>query len=195
MTPPQTTEHTDPTAPPVDVDEGSDAGHDVVAKPRRGRPPGSGKLDRELTERICTAIAAGNTLKTSAALAGVNPGTVSTWLTMGKRDDSPEIYREFSEEVQKARAVAEARAVQHITRAAGEGQWTAAAWFLERTNPNEWGKKDRVEVSGPDGAPLAGGSADDSRILALAAAVAQRAREQEAIERGPAPLEGREVAT
>ncbi len=175
-------------APPA----GDGAGFELGApKPRRGRPPGTGKLDEAMIERICTAIAAGNYLKTAAALAGVSPGTASAWITMGKRDDSPEIYRLFASEVQKARAIAEARAVQHIMRAAGEGQWTGSAWYLERTNPDEWGKKERVEVTGADGAPLMGGSADDSRILALAAAVAQRAREQQAVEAGPGPVEGR----
>lgn len=151
---------------------------DVDREPTRprGRPKGSGtRLDQRLIDAICTAIAAGNYLKTAAAINGVPVGTVNKWLALGQRDNSAEIFRVFAAEVQKARAVAEARAVGHITRAASDGQWTAAAWFLERTNPNEWGRKERVEVTGADGAPLVG-SADDERILQMAATLAARAR-------------------
>ena len=62
--------------------------------------------------------------------------------------------RQFREAVQNARAEAEARNVALIQRAANEGTWQAAAWFLERTAHARWGRRASVEVSGEGGGAI-----------------------------------------
>lgn len=57
-------------------------------------------------------------------------------------------YFQFWREIKKAEAEAEAAAVLHIKKAASEGTWQAAAWFLERKHKQRWGKQDRVEHAG-----------------------------------------------
>lgn len=32
--------------------------------------------------------------------------------------------------------------------------WRAAAWYAERNNPKKWGRRQAIEVSGPDGGPI-----------------------------------------
>ena len=41
------------------------------------------------------------------------------------------------------------RNVTIIQQAAGNGQWQAAAWWLERSMPNQYGRKIQAEVSAP----------------------------------------------
>ena len=47
----------------------------------------------------------------------------------------------------------ELRAAQGIMRA-GDVDWKAWAWFLERRYPKRWGRKDTAIHENPDGTPL-----------------------------------------
>lgn len=62
-------------------------------------------------------------------------------------------YCVFHDEVEKARATAECRSVAIIQRA-GDSNWQAHAWFLERTGRERWGRYNRVELSGPGNKPI-----------------------------------------
>jgi hypothetical protein len=59
--------------------------------------------------------------------------------------------KEFREAVLGARAEAEARMVMVVQRAANDGSWQAASWYLERTHQAKYGKQNRVEVTGAEG--------------------------------------------
>jgi hypothetical protein len=123
-------------------------------------------LNPELQKVIVDTVGAGNYLETAAGVAGISISGLHKWLDKGRterdlrtRDDyqpNPDhtIYVDFVDAVEKARAIAEARAVVHIQRAASDGTWQAAAWFLERTAPKRWGRKDYMTHSGPDGGAL-----------------------------------------
>ena len=60
----------------------------------------------------------------------------------------------MAEEINNARAEAETRNVFLIQKAAKDGTWQAAAWWLERTSPKRWGRFVRTEISGPDEGPV-----------------------------------------
>lgn len=53
----------------------------------------------------------------------------------------------FRDAVERAENVAEARATTLVVKAAYEGQWTAAAWWLERRRPDQYGKRLSVDVN------------------------------------------------
>lgn len=108
----------------------------------RGRPA---KLTDEITRTITQAIAAGNYQRTAMKLAGIGESTFYQWLELGRQGRKP--YKEFAESVEKAQAQAEARNVAIIEQAASES-WQAAAWWLERRFPDDWGRKERVEHGG-----------------------------------------------
>lgn len=55
---------------------------------------------------------------------------------------------QFWQEVKKAEAEAEAAAVLHIKKAASEGTWQAAAWYLERKFKDRWSKNDKITHEG-----------------------------------------------
>ena len=95
------------------------------------------KLTQERQDRMCEALRAGNTRAASADYAGIGTSTLYRWLDRGQTEEEG-IYREFRDAVKKAEADAEVRNVALIQRAANNGTWQAAAWWLERRRPGRW---------------------------------------------------------
>ena len=121
---------------------------------------GNSKLTLELSEKICSALRAGNYIDTAIAYGGVAKDTYYEWLRRGARAtkandtrDTEKPYRDFHDAVEQAIAASEIRDVALIAKAATE-QWQAAAWRLERRYPDKWGKRERHELSGPQGGPV-----------------------------------------
>ena len=114
------------------------------------------KLTPEVTERIVTAIQAGNYAKVAAEMAGIGETTFYRWLEMAEEPNAHKKYREFRESIERAEAVAEVMAVARIRQAADNGTWQAASWFLERKHGERWGRNDKLrqEISGPNGSPI-----------------------------------------
>src|SRR5262245_2955154 len=110
------------------------------------------KLDRRLIRRISRIVAQGQTQRTAALSCGIGETTFYRWLE--EADNGNDLAREFRESIKKAKAEAEGRMVKLVRKAAVKN-WQAAAWYLERSNPHDWGRRDRLrqEVSGLDGAP------------------------------------------
>lgn len=142
-----------------------------------GRPT---DLTPETQTRIIEALRAGNYIDVACAYAGIGTSTYYRWMQRSKEHDSPVIYVEFREAVQRARAEAEIRNVGLVQRAASDGTWQAAAWFLERSHPRKWGRHDRHEVTGPDGGPLEVEVDAGSLEARLAAIIARRRGTDEA---------------
>jgi predicted site-specific integrase-resolvase len=102
------------------------------------------KLDDAATEKIYGLIRAGNTLEVSAAATGIHRATLHRWMKQGKEQERG-LYRSFLDEVEKAKAEAEARDVALIAKAA-TADWRAAAWRLERRSPRRYGQKVQLSV-------------------------------------------------
>jgi hypothetical protein len=114
-----------------------------------GRPC---KLTKKTQDAICRALANGNTRADAATLAGVVQATLYRWLAEGRKQESGE-FRDLLEAVKRAESQAVDANVKHIKRAASK-QWQAAAWWLERRRPKQFGRRERLEHTGPNGAPL-----------------------------------------
>lgn len=112
-----------------------------------GRPS---RLTPAVSKALCEATREGYTLANAAGLAGVSAATVREWIRRGEgTDDRPgtEPYATFATAMARAQAEVEAEAVACIRAAAEGGQWRAAAWLLERTHPERWGRGPvRVQV-------------------------------------------------
>jgi transposase len=107
------------------------------ASARGGRPT---KLDEELTEQFVSMLRAGNYIGVAARAVGIGRRTFGDWMERGRSEreaDAP--YREFRMRVEQARAEGEVRNVVQIATAAREN-WQAAAWILERSYPERWGR-------------------------------------------------------
>ena len=118
-----------------------------------GRPT---KLTKELTEKICLAISAGNYAKVAAQLAGISEATYYAWLKEAEKEDCDPIFLEFSESVERAEAAAEVEAVALIRQSARAGNARDAQWLLERKHGERWGRNDKLrqEITGIDGGPI-----------------------------------------
>lgn len=110
-----------------------------------GRPS---KLTDETHQTIVGAIQLGMYQEQAALMAGISRGTFFRWMERGLKGGNQNTrYREFRDAVEKARAEAEARKLRAIHIAADNGTWQAAAWWLERSFPDRWGRRDKVEVT------------------------------------------------
>ena len=116
------------------------------------------KLTKQLTDDFCQALHDGLTFAGACDLVGISPATFHEWMaraegTHAERPQAPE-FVEFANAVKEARAVRDRRYVKVIEKAAEDGTWQAAAWFLERTNRKEFGRNESVEITGKDGGPV-----------------------------------------
>jgi len=116
--------------------------------------------DPEIITKLVNALRAGNYMEHAADYAGVHVSTVYRWLEKGsielerraqgyKADRKLEQLCELCEAVKKAKGEAVVRAMALIQNAASSGTWQASAWFLERTQPNFFGR--RTEIVGEGG--------------------------------------------
>lgn len=86
---------------------------------------------------VLEALRAGNTRRAAAAYAKIDQNTFYRWLDKGT----------FRDDVEKAEADAEVRALAIIIRAAQGGTWQAAAWWAERRRPDDYGRRDKLDVT------------------------------------------------
>lgn len=91
-------------------------------------------------------VAAGNYDKDVYPILGIDKSTWYRWLSEGETAKSG-LKKEFYDTVKKAEKEAIARNVALIQRAAQEGNWQAAAWWLERKYFEDWGRKDKLDLS------------------------------------------------
>lgn len=137
-------------------------------------------------EHIIFLVRTGAYLETAAEAAGIHKSTLYRWLDT----DRPR-FRDFRDSLTRARAEAEVNALLTIQAAARGGQkrkksrtvkvgdkpirvqedeeeagpdWTAAAWFLERTAPTRYGRREAIEVTGKDGGAIEVRDAEASRL-------------------------------
>ena len=113
-----------------------------------GRPT---KLTPETQKSICDAIRAGNYQDVAAQYAGITAATFYNWMVKGEAGKKS--YLEFFDAVKKAQADAEVRNVAIIGQAA-QKTWQAAAWLLERRNPDRWANKEKRELVGANNGPV-----------------------------------------
>ena len=139
---------------------------------------------------ILVAIEKGNSQKNAAALVGLRGETLSRWLKEGRDAESGDFHN-FAKAVAKAKIRGEQALIEHIRDTATAGlsheetreevsdngnkttvitkrvvDWRAAAWLLERRDPQHWGAAAKVE---DDDGHSDTGPATDSGLRALRA--------------------------
>lgn len=98
-------------------------------------------------------IRSGGDLETACHFAGLSISQVYKWLEIGKTlsDSKPKNKDEafciaLWNELKKVRAEAVVRNVAYIQKAAANGTWQAAAWWLERAVPEAYSKQTQNSI-------------------------------------------------
>lgn len=110
------------------------------------------KIDDEKQTALVAALRNGSDLETACHYAGLSTQQVLRTLEVGKLEaervaNGMEADAKLSgelaiwEALKKARAEAIVRNVTYIQKAASDGSWQAAAWWLERAVPETYSKK------------------------------------------------------
>jgi hypothetical protein len=102
------------------------------------------KLTPQVSERILSALRAGNYRKASALSAGISEQTFHRWMKRGEEAKSG-IHRDFCEAVKRAEADAEVHAVAVLRKEIAGGDWRAAIAYLERRHADGWRRQQTIE--------------------------------------------------
>lgn len=109
------------------------------------------KLSPAVLEKVCEGVRLGMSYERAAERVGISATSLREWVR--KDEAGVPRYRGVGAALQKARADGETRLLARIVKA-GEEDWKAAAWILERRHPESYAKIERRELSGPNGDPL-----------------------------------------
>jgi orotate phosphoribosyltransferase-like protein len=110
--------------------------------------PNPYKLNDNLIDRIARLIDTGMSINAVCDAVGVSRASFYQWMSLGSQPDRSDIYVRFVTEIRKARAGVQARWLEKIEIASQDPKtWTAAAWLLERSFPQEFGRRSQVDVT------------------------------------------------
>lgn len=106
-----------------------------------GRPS---KLTPAVKGKLLAALRASNGYEPACAYAGIHYKTFRNWMARGEQAKSGE-YFQFFQDVQEAVAQDEISAVAGIKQA-GQSDWKALAWILERRHADRWSSTQKLRV-------------------------------------------------
>jgi hypothetical protein len=101
------------------------------------------QLTEEVATKIIQQIQLGTPRKYAARAAGIDQTTFNRWLRQGASGEEP--FASFAARVDEAVATAIARSARQV-HAQGRDDWRAAAWYLARTAPDEFGDKIQLKI-------------------------------------------------
>ena len=130
-------------------------------KRKPGRPP---RADRaEIEAKVLAAIRVGLTLQKACLACGVPYQTVEHWIRTGGDEFSARAKAAIAE-----REMLWLNEVRHQERG-----WQRIAWLLERTCPEDYGRRDvvKTELTGAGGGPLVIEVAENATEAEIAAAI------------------------
>jgi len=135
-----------------------------TAKPKSNAGRKTVLLDVTKEQTLLDYIRIGTPVRKAVAASGIAEKTFYNWMSRGLAErerqalvpnakDNPTevIFLQFLQRVEQARAEAIMKKVAVIAKSGNDGDWRAAAWWLERQVPEEFGKTDRFEIGGANG--------------------------------------------
>ena len=135
-----------------------------TAKPKSNAGRKTVLLDVTKEQTLLDYIRIGTPVRKAVAASGIAEKTFYNWMSRGlaererqalvpnaKNNPTEVVFLQFLQQVEQARAEAITKKVAVIAKSGNEGDWRAAAWWLERQVPEEFGKTDRFEIGGTNG--------------------------------------------
>lgn len=112
-------------------------------------------LTPELSLQLIQALSSGVPIKDACAFVGIAETTYHNWMDRGRKArKGDELFIEFMKSATRARVMARVGAVAVIRKSVQDGNSEDARWFLERSDPANWGRKDMLIQLGIDPALL-----------------------------------------
>jgi len=105
---------------------------------------GGSKYTPDRVKAICDLLEEGNTRKTAATCAGINPSTFHKWMNE---------YEEFVTEIEAAEHRCYQSHVANIKKHS-KGDWRASQFILSRRDP-DWADKAAIDIT-TNGQPIVG---------------------------------------
>jgi hypothetical protein len=108
------------------------------------------KYNSEAHEQIVDWVRKGNSRSDAFRLIGVHSQTGHDWCALGRHepDQHPE-YAKLLADIEAAEAEVRAEMVERVVAASKVPKnWTAAMTYLERRDPENWGRRDTTVVEG-----------------------------------------------
>ena len=99
-----------------------------------------------MIDAICALASEGLPIISVCESVGIDSATFYDWMQRGYSEDGTELQRTFSSRVTRARGAGKLRHVRHLL-SAGSEDWKATAWILERTAPQEFGKREKQDIT------------------------------------------------
>jgi hypothetical protein len=109
-------------------------------------------------EKLIEALRSGAYRIDACRAAGIHYNTLLAWEKNGQAQKRGE-FSDFLDALRRAEADAAVKNVEIITRAAQDGDWRAAAWFLEHKYPDKWARLEKRAVE-QDGEQVQNGPTD-----------------------------------
>jgi len=121
-------------------------------------------LDVVKEQTLLDYIRIGTPVRKAVTASGIAEKTFYNWMSRGlaererqallpnaKNSPTEVVFLQFLQRVEQARAEAIMKKVAVIAKSGNDGDWRAAAWWLERQVPEEFGKTDKIEIGGTNG--------------------------------------------
>lgn len=115
---------------------------------------GKGGRKPELTQKVIDDFAkifrGGATIKDACAHLGIGESTYFSWMKRGDKESGKEeksLYVEFMESNNRARAYMRIRAAAQL-QTLGKKDPKALMFLLERSDPDNWGKRTTIKIEG-----------------------------------------------
>lgn len=135
-----------------------------VKKPKSNAGRKTALLDVSREQTLLDYIRIGTPIRKAVTASAIAEKTFYNWMSRGMAErerqalvpnakDNPTevIFLQFLQRVEQARAEAIMKKVAVIAKSGNDGDWRAAAWWLERQVPEEFGKTDKFEIGGTNG--------------------------------------------
>jgi hypothetical protein len=136
-----------------------------IRPPKRERDPATGayveKINDALIDAAVYAVTQGASIESAAGYVGISRATMFDWLGIGRREleAAPDLdhvspgrhpYARLASEIYAAFDQFKVTLLGSIQQH-GKENWQAHAWLLERKFPDEFGRRQRIEHSQPEG--------------------------------------------
>lgn len=109
------------------------------------------KLKPPFLRNVEKLAAQGLTQRQIAHILNVGESTLSIW-----KSSDGKLEEKFQRALSRGEAEGVRRRLARIEKAGKKGSWQADAWILERRQPEQFGRNDRMRLSDADGKPIGG---------------------------------------